>query len=449
MFFSVKHFLAASIIVVFAVPVCVAALDRLAKKRISAGRILISALLAAYAAAVFGVAIVATAGTSIDSWAGIRPFSAYRAAWYSASSIGWRNILLNIAVFVPLGVLLPMMTDKIKLRKVLAIGFASALVIELVQLFITKAVFAADDVLNRTVGAIIGYCALQFALGIKKKGLAKSAAWLLPLAAVSAIFIAALVSYNLQEFGNMKETYIYRQDTGKMSMQSLIPLSDESPRSAVYKSGGMSTANETREFAESFFGLIGARLDDSQTKVYDETATYAAYTSDGERHSLFVDYNGLTYWYNGPGETPKAGAGANEIKDALLAFGVAIPESASFTELENGRYRFAASLGGGSEGIGGWLECVYYEGDIVGDIFNNLESVVLVKDVETISEKTAFEDIKAGRFQPYLHSMADSLKIVSVSMEHRKDTKGFFQPLYVFKAETEPGEIEIPIPAVH
>ncbi len=39
----------------------------------------------------------------------LQPFSQYRSAWYNFSYPEWRNIVLNIAMFIPFGVLIPVL----------------------------------------------------------------------------------------------------------------------------------------------------------------------------------------------------------------------------------------------------------------------------------------------------------------------------------------------------
>lgn len=70
----------------------------------------------------------------------------------------------NVAMFIPLGILLPMLSKKLDgLIRVTAIGFFLSLVIELCQValmmvFITdKRAFDIDDLIANTMGAVIGY----------------------------------------------------------------------------------------------------------------------------------------------------------------------------------------------------------------------------------------------------------------------------------------------------
>lgn len=67
-----------------------------------------------------------------------------------------RDIVVNIACFVPIGVLTRIVFKKQRVLKALLIGFFVSLTIELSQLIWRKGVFDIDDLFNNTVGALAG-----------------------------------------------------------------------------------------------------------------------------------------------------------------------------------------------------------------------------------------------------------------------------------------------------
>ncbi len=74
----------------------------------------------------------------------------------------WRlflwNVVGNVCVFVPFGVLLPMLFKKCqKFIPVLLLSFELSLVIEIVQLVTRVGSFDVDDLLLNTIGGILGY----------------------------------------------------------------------------------------------------------------------------------------------------------------------------------------------------------------------------------------------------------------------------------------------------
>lgn len=79
-------------------------------------------------------------------------FSSYKEAYNKMQISLFRNIILNILLFIPLGFLLPIYSDKLKKAyKIISIGFLLTLAIEIIQ-YITKiGIFEIDDILNNTI----------------------------------------------------------------------------------------------------------------------------------------------------------------------------------------------------------------------------------------------------------------------------------------------------------
>ena len=71
------------------------------------------------------------------------------------------NFLGNLILFVPVGVLVPLMTGWEKLWKTAAIGLGFSIFVETLQLITRKGVFDPDDLLLNTVGCVIGYGILR------------------------------------------------------------------------------------------------------------------------------------------------------------------------------------------------------------------------------------------------------------------------------------------------
>lgn len=86
------------------------------------------------------------------------PFSSYYEALLTKSFIGWRNILLNIGMFIPFGMLFPMCWDrKIGLKKLIIIVSLTSLSIEIAQYISNTGIFEIDDLMNNLLGSLIGF----------------------------------------------------------------------------------------------------------------------------------------------------------------------------------------------------------------------------------------------------------------------------------------------------
>lgn len=71
-------------------------------------------------------------------------------------TIDWTAYFLNIVLFVPLGILLPAVSGKVKLPGVLLTGGCFSLLIELSQLCNNRSI-DIDDLLLNLLGALLGY----------------------------------------------------------------------------------------------------------------------------------------------------------------------------------------------------------------------------------------------------------------------------------------------------
>ena len=79
-------------------------------------------------------------------------FSSYKQAYNQMQISLFRNIILNILLFVPLGFLLPFYSDKLKKSYItVGIGFVTTLIIEILQYVTRIGIFEIDDILNNTV----------------------------------------------------------------------------------------------------------------------------------------------------------------------------------------------------------------------------------------------------------------------------------------------------------
>lgn len=67
------------------------------------------------------------------------------------------ELAVNVALFVPLGLLLPFIFKRLTLLKTMLIGFAGSFLIEFLQCFITNRDSNVDDLICNTLGAVIGY----------------------------------------------------------------------------------------------------------------------------------------------------------------------------------------------------------------------------------------------------------------------------------------------------
>lgn len=89
----------------------------------------------------------------------LRPLAALRRALARGSVTPIRGIILNILLFLPMGYLLPFVFRKLRrhtIRNVVLIGLLVSVATETLQMVFAVGWFDVDDIINNTIGALIG-----------------------------------------------------------------------------------------------------------------------------------------------------------------------------------------------------------------------------------------------------------------------------------------------------
>lgn len=414
-------------------------------------------------AVVFGCYLfVILSATLLDRggfWGGkvIPLFYSYREAWRDFSAVQWRNLILNILMFVPLGFLLPLGIKWFRsFWKTYLAGLLFTLFIELAQLFLQRGVVELDDIFNNFAGAMIGYgcfAVVRFAGNKIKKEKARVGQLLmlqLPLAGLASAFVIIFAVYNVQELGNLGEECILAYDTELLKLTSSETYSEEEGALPVYRIK-MLTAAETEAQAEAFFAGIGTELDREGNDLYENTAVYY---STGRHQHLWINYVGGAYSFTDfdvrEGSKTEDAQEA-QVREWLKAYGVELPEGAVFENQGQGSYAFTMDQCA-ADGVfyNGVLTCSCYESGRLGEIRNNILICEPYKVFPVISEREAFEKLCAGEFanSVYVRDMVLEGEIGRVHISYHTDSKGFYQPVYVFEGVINGGEESFCIPAV-
>lgn len=351
------------------------------------------------------VMLSATLLDRVSGWSDTRMmplFYSYREAWYSFSGAEWRNIVLNILLFVPFGFLLPLGIRFFRRFWVTYLtGLAVTVLIESTQLILAGGGAEADDILNNFLGTMIGY----------------------------GIYV------------------LFREITA-----------------AVYKIP-VYTEEETRKTADNFFASLGQTLDESRTDLYDETAVYysteqnSLWIDYAGGTMSYTDY-AVVFGDDPEAETypePVSGDDEATVRSALSTYGIQVPEGAVFQEQSDESsdlpgYEFSVSQQrDGDRFYDGSLYCTLYDGGKLGDISNHILSCEKYKDYPILSEDEAWKQIQSGNFR-YSGQAGDEIKeleLGAVSMKYVIDSKKYYQPVYSFEASVNGQDgYEIVVPAL-
>lgn len=408
-------------------------------------------LLAGYLA-VLGYATLSRLGGMGASGFSFHPFRAWREAWNNFSVTSWANVLLNIAMLIPFGILIPLLFQRCKKwNYMLLASLGLVFYIEMTQYLTGRGIFDIDDIFGNTLGAMIGYFLLKLVLSIfvekekrVKHVLGYGLLTILPIAAISGIFIA----YDLQEFGNLPDAYTYQIDTSKIEWTLDCELSDAAQVVDIYKID-VPTQEDYDALRDHFEQILNEEFE--RTDYYDESIIYMNQWSDGPcAHFLTVQRIDGSYELSciydeepTPVETDR-----ETIERLLSEYGITVPASAEFSYLHSGIHLFTADhLMDGTTIIDGKLSCVYNEGGLISKINNSLTYYTFYGEESIISQSEAYQKMRHGEFNDETGAFdkAAAITVESCTLEYQADTKGFIQPVFVFEVIVDYSEDQFTI----
>ena len=370
-------------------------------------------------------------------------FRAWREAYQRFTLQIWLNVLLNIALFVPLGVLLPLLWKPFrKWYAALGAGFGVSLLIELAQLFTGSGMCDVDDLFTNTLGAMLGWCAAMLVLALHQKNRTWPRYCALPAAfalALSAIFI----SYAAQPYGNLRDASVTTADLSGVRWSVDYALDEDSKTAYVYQAQALDNAGADR-FAAEFAAAHGVEFPDID--YYDDTVLYMNH-STGD--FLNVTLHDGTWEYSlGKDITPIWDVPPQDVTEALLRetldnFGFSVPADATFTLLPYGSsYRavFSADLLPAEDGfLHGTLTCdLRTQGDgqsTLSQLENRITTLAPVREEPILSPAQALAALQSGKsFEgAWFAQSVQQIEVRSCTLDYLSDSKGFYQPVYRFE----------------
>lgn len=427
------------------------------KVTIPIGRLLLYAVFIIYIVVVVGATMLRYSGMSI-SWENreIFPlFYSYKEAWKDFSAREWRNIILNIMMFIPFGFLLPLVSKKFQVFwKTYLAGILFTFLIEMTQLLLHLGICELDDFMNNTVGAMIGYGFYRLLMFVVKKW-RKEEAKALPTFCFQIPLLLTLISfalifgiYEMKELGNLPSSYIVRQRGVQVTTE--LDFSSEENKAMVYRTS-VADVEGTRKVAEDIFGRFGLGIDESRTDIYEDTAIY--YSEGDNRLSIWINYAGQTYRFTDfeasfndeTGGENKLDATESELIQALGEIGVTIPEG-TVLEQKDEQYLFTVGkIIKDQKMYDGFIQCEYTTDGVISHLTNSIIEYEEYTSFPIISEKEAFDRLEKG----YFFGIGDrNLEVLEVELDYELDTKGFYQPVYAFSVLWDDIESTINIPAI-
>lgn len=382
-------------------------------------------------------------------------FRSWREAWNNHSVTGWANVLLNIAMMIPYGIFVPVLFKRCKYwHSMLLTACITAFSIEFVQYLAGNGIFDIDDLLNNTLGSMMGYHAFRFITSIFQKKLFPSIInllfFLIPFLGIAGIFIA----YEKQEYGNLPNSYTHQINTSGIEWELKCNLIADPQDYSVYKLDPP-TQQQCDALRDTFQSAL--HTDFERTDYYDESIMYMDQQGMPGFRDLTVQRIDGTYHYMGfwgnellPDETNR-----ETIERLLSEFSITVPKELEFSYLHSGWHVFVADhISIDSKIYDGQLSCVFNEGDILSEIKNNLLIYEYYGDTTIISPAQAYNRLREGFFgdpdKMFEHNNPEKVLVNSCILSYAVDTKGFLQPVYSFDLslpETQE-QLSIIIPAM-
>ena len=386
-------------------------------------------------------------------------FRAWREALNNFSQHRWLNVLLNIAMFCPFGALLPILDRKFRCWYVtVPAGFCFSLIIELLQLIFARGVFDVDDLFCNTLGTVIGFFGVMVILScFREKGkrlkpvLAYGCMTFLSVAAICSVF----VMYQCREFGYLPEGPAYTVNTKETEWKLVCRLPEPMDTAPIYQTQGRSL-EECDAFADTFKQIIPTDFED--ISYYQEAAYYMDHGNgygDGA-HFLYVHYLDQGYEYMAIYDDDPSWMDADRemILMALAKYPLTVPDSAVFAAEGDGWHSFSAScITDGNMVYNGVLRVRWSADGRIREIDNQLLACSFYREAQVITPERALERLKNGKFYDegfFERKTPDQVSILDCVMEYRVDTKGFYQPVYMFEVASPDGSYHnrILIPAI-
>lgn len=421
------------------------------KRRLSKKKLLFGGLFTGYVIMVLGVTFL-NRGPNYQGGMDLSLFTTYQEAWYGFSVRHWQFVLLNIFMFVPFGILLPLLNPRFQ-RSIWTIGAALlfTLSIESVQLITGYGNFEVDDLFNNLLGAIIGYGIIKGSITMNEKGIKQSFFYFSPLLLVIISFGSMFTHYHFKEFGNLSIVPIHRIDMTQATTTIDVQLKDNRMTVPVYKAPSYTKAY-AEEFALDFFNRMHLDTSNMEVIAYPDENIYWIRGEKSYNMSFRLLDGSYSYTDFSNFDEDKTPKDVDEeiLQENLTTFGIDVPQDSHFQQVKTGIYEWTIDKKAiGNQLIDGSLTVNYYNDNTVKGIENQLISYDKVRDVQIKSEKEAYEEILDGKFQHYSkNKRIETLHIHKVELDYHLDSKGYYQPVYAFTTTADGMDITIVIPGI-
>jgi len=302
-------------------------------------------------------------------------------------------------------------------------------------------IFELDDLINNSLGGIIGYQLYRLATSIahNKKVKLKSLIGNLAIPLLMGfIFIGMNIVYAQQEFGHLAINAYTKSKMSDVDVFTSLELSSAPTVAPIYKK--MIKNDDVEDLLQQKLGL--SERNAQNDKSHGETLVK---DKDGVLFTLVKNDAEGQWWLTENNYKPEqtSVAGQEEKAKSLMDELSILPQDAEFTVLENGEFEW--QLPDRPD-----LNRDYWTGDIglglkqdgrVYSLAYSLHKNQFIREVNILSPSEVYERIKRGEFpqikynalvqeEDLIIKKGDQIEIESIELSHMYDTKGYYQPIY-------------------
>lgn len=364
-------------------------------------------------------------------------FRAFREAWNGFTVQTWLNPILNTAVFVPLGVLLPLIgrrSQKWYVSLLAALGLS--LLIESAQFLLGAGTFDVDDLICNTLGAVLGWAAVTMVLLLLERAPKEA---FFPAGTVLGGFLVVVLGfvglYFIQPYGNLTIAPSYTVDVKNVAWTVSCDLPDQAGEAPICKGKRFSQA-DCDALLQQWIDVVDPKKDPEfpmERLYYDDQVIYTTYGAPGWQ--MIVSYADGSFTlsnYDAWRGMDYRQADRQTLTALLSEIQIQIPAEADFSY--DGAQWHTFTLPATEEyPLGGTIRVSYLaEGKIKEVEYRVPQAEEVEKAVPIRSPKEAYERLQKGQFFVYDDFAAKTAQILGYTLTYQADSKGFFQPVYIF-----------------
>lgn len=373
----------------------------------------------------------------------LRLFASYEDAWFGGGAQAWQQLLLNILMFVPLGMALPFVHRFFRRwYGALFTLFLGSLLIETIQFVFQLGVFEVDDLLNNTLGGILGFCVVMMVLAVRSKRWKALAAYtVLPLL-TCIVSVPAFVVYWSKPYGNLTYSVFRPYTVERTEITYHHKLSQKQPMIGMYR---LRTPNDKQIRMLIRTLEIKLKLQDKPLIHENQEQQVRSYANG----QLIINKENGSWSYYRVTSGESADQSNRELaKTAGEKLGLVDAEAKLQKPDGQPGAVWEWKLDGIHNGKKGILTLKCGVNGIVNSIDYDVNQYTFVRKEKAISQKRAFMKLKRGEFRTWPAILEKRIVFEHSRIEYQLDSKDYLQPVYIFLGKSEQNDWEIVIPAL-